>query len=169
MYNFVTSSVWTSCGTWLWPLRDGQNSTGWWLKCPCLIPISISCMSPAPEGTCTVSQNMPPRLTVSMALGRCSSDFKCTVKSLLQLHLHYQLIPWLQWIGQRQLQNEAGNIQVFGSGATYTRGLIVIWTLNISSFQLWIIFSFTRWHYSKWQIKSLHITEFKQLKNYKFM
>ena len=25
---------WTSCGTWLWPLRDGQNSTGWWLQMP---------------------------------------------------------------------------------------------------------------------------------------
>ena len=24
----------TSCGTWLWALFDGQNSTGWWLRCP---------------------------------------------------------------------------------------------------------------------------------------
>ena len=30
---------WISCGTWLKSLRDGQNSTGWWLKCPCLISI----------------------------------------------------------------------------------------------------------------------------------
>ena len=62
IYNVVTSSVclrhnytfhcgltavigekihqWTSCGTWLWSLRDGQNSAGWWLKCPYLNSIS---------------------------------------------------------------------------------------------------------------------------------
>ena len=87
-YNLVTSSVclrhnytfhcgltavigekihqWTSCGTWLWPLRDGLNSTGWWHKCPCLIAISFSSMSPALDGNCTVSQNVPSGLTVSI-------------------------------------------------------------------------------------------------------
>ena len=29
---------------------------------------------------------------------------------LLQLHLHSQLNTWLQWIGQRQLQDESRNI-----------------------------------------------------------
>ena len=32
---------WTSCGTCMiiWPLGNGLNSPGWWLKCPCLIAI----------------------------------------------------------------------------------------------------------------------------------
>ena len=32
--------------------------------------------------------------------------------ALLQLHLHSQLNTWLQWIGQRQLQNEMRSISV---------------------------------------------------------
>ena len=37
--NGEKTHQWTSCGTWLWALSDGQNSAGWWLKCPCLISI----------------------------------------------------------------------------------------------------------------------------------
>ena len=40
--------------------------------------------------------------------------------------LHSQLNTWLQWIGQRQLQNEMRDISTFGFGMTYTRGLKVL-------------------------------------------
>ena len=32
----------------------------------------------------------------------------------------------LQWIGQRQLQDETRNIKVWGFGATYIRGLMIL-------------------------------------------
>ena len=48
------------------------------------------------------------------------------LSALLQLHLQYGLNTWLQWLGQRQLQDEARNISVLGFGATYIRDLTVI-------------------------------------------
>ena len=42
----------------------------------------------------------------------------------LQPHLNSRLNTWLQWIGQRQLQDEMGNIQVLVFGVPYIRGLI---------------------------------------------
>ena len=45
------------------------------------------------------------------------------------LHLHSQLIIWLQWIGQRQLQDETRNIYVLGLGASYIRELTVMLTV----------------------------------------
>ena len=48
------------------------------------------------------------------------------LSALLQLHLHSQLDTWLQWIGQRPLQEWTRNIQVLGFGATYTRGFMVL-------------------------------------------
>ena len=50
---------------------------------------------------------------------------------LLQLHLHSQLNTWFQWIGQRQLQDRTGNIEVFGFGVTYIRGLTVVFIHNL--------------------------------------
>ena len=44
---------------------------------------------------------------------------------LLQLHLHSLLNTWLHWIGQRQLQDEMRNIEVWGFGATCIGGLTV--------------------------------------------
>ena len=43
----------------------------------------------------------------------------------LQLHLHSRLNTWLQWIGQRQLEDEMRNIEVLEVGVTYIRGLTV--------------------------------------------
>ena len=43
---------------------------------------------------------------------------------ILQPHLNSRLNTWLQWIGQRQLQDEMGNIQVLVFGVPYIRGLI---------------------------------------------
>ena len=40
---------------------------------------------------------------------------------LLQLHLHSRLDAWFHWIGQRQLQDESRNIQVWGFGVSYIR------------------------------------------------
>ena len=48
------------------------------------------------------------------------------LSALLQLHLHSQLNTWLQWIGQRQLQDETRSIYVLGLGASYIRELTVI-------------------------------------------
>ena len=45
--------------------------------------------------------------------------------ALLQLHLHSQLNTWLQWFGQRQLQDETRNFQVLELGVAYIRGLTV--------------------------------------------
>ena len=47
------------------------------------------------------------------------------LSALLQLHLHSQLSTWLQWIGQRQLQDETRNIWGGGLGASYIRYLTV--------------------------------------------
>ena len=43
------------------------------------------------------------------------------MSALLKLHLHSQLNTWLQWIKQRQLQDETRNIYVWGLGASYIR------------------------------------------------
>ena len=43
---------------------------------------------------------------------------------LLQLHLHARLNTWLQWIGQRQLQEEMRNFEGLGFSVTYIRGLM---------------------------------------------
>ena len=48
------------------------------------------------------------------------------LSALLQLHLHSQLNTWLQWIEQRQLQEDTRNIKTLGFGATYTRGFTVV-------------------------------------------
>ena len=48
------------------------------------------------------------------------------LSALLQLHLHSQLNTWLQWIKQRQLQDETRNIYVWGLGASYIRELTVV-------------------------------------------
>ena len=40
--------------------------------------------------------------------------------------LHSQLNTWLQWIGQKQLQDETGNVYVLGLGAAYIRELTVM-------------------------------------------
>ena len=47
------------------------------------------------------------------------------LSALLQLHFHFRLNAWLQWTGQRQLQGGTRNIEVFGFGVLYTRGLVV--------------------------------------------
>ena len=47
------------------------------------------------------------------------------LSALLQLHLHSGLNTWLQWIGQRELQNERRNIWVWGFRAPYVRDLMV--------------------------------------------
>ena len=44
---------------------------------------------------------------------------------LLQPHLHSRLNIWLQWIGQRQLQDETRNLYVLGFGAPFIRYLTV--------------------------------------------
>ena len=37
--------------------------------------------------------------------------------ALLQLHLHSRLDAWLQWIGEKQLQDKTTNILVLGFAA----------------------------------------------------
>ena len=44
----------------------------------------------------------------------------------LQLHHHSRLNTWLQWIGQKRLQDEMRHIYVLGFGAPYIRGLTVL-------------------------------------------
>ena len=53
------------------------------------------------------------------------------LSALLQLHLHSQLNTWLQWIGQRQLQDETRNTYVWRwLGASYIRELTVYFILQ---------------------------------------
>ena len=47
------------------------------------------------------------------------------MSALLQLHLHFPLNTWLQYIAQRQLQAETRNLYVLGFGATYIRDFTV--------------------------------------------
>ena len=51
------------------------------------------------------------------------------LSALLQLHLHSQFNTWLQWIGQRELQDETRTIYVLGLGASYIRELTVCYIL----------------------------------------
>ena len=53
------------------------------------------------------------------------SNIRCTLLENLQLHLHYGLNNWLQWIGQRQLQHETRINSVRRFGPTYIRDLMV--------------------------------------------
>ena len=58
------------------------------------------------------------------------------MSALLQLRLHSRLNTWLQWIGQKQLQDETRNIYVLVFGVSYIRGLAVSnfsGTVNVSS------------------------------------
>ena len=48
------------------------------------------------------------------------------LSAVLQLHLHFRLNTWLQWIGLRQLQDETRNIWVLGFDASYSRDLTVV-------------------------------------------
>ena len=47
------------------------------------------------------------------------------MSALLQLHLYSQLNTRLQWIEQRQLQDETWNTWVLGFGGTFSRGVTV--------------------------------------------
>ena len=47
------------------------------------------------------------------------------LSALLQLHIHSQLNTWLQWIGQRQLQDETRTIYVLELSGSYIRQLTV--------------------------------------------
>ena len=53
-----------------------------------------------------------------------------SLAALLQLHLHSQLNIWLQWIGQRQLQDDTRNITVSEFGVPYIRALTVYSMFN---------------------------------------
>ena len=53
---------------------------------------------------------------------------------LLQLHLYYPLTTWIKWIGQRHLQDEMRNTQVWEFGATYIRDFTVCHQHIISFF-----------------------------------
>ena len=68
---------------------------------------------------------------------RYCTTVKCIsirLSALLQLHLRFRLNTWLQWIGQRQLQDDTRNIKVLGIGAPYIRDLtvrIAAWAINL--------------------------------------
>ena len=49
-------------------------------------------------------------------------------KAMLQLHLHSWLKTWLEWIAQRQLQDETRDILVSGFGAPYIKDFMVVKT-----------------------------------------
>ena len=61
--------------------------------------------------------NVPSLMAVTVACIR----FWYLTSALLQLHIHSRLNTWLQWIGQRQLQDETGNILVLVFNSTYIR------------------------------------------------
>ena len=46
--------------------------------------------------------------------------------TLLQLHFHSRYNTWLQWIGQRQLQDQARDIYILWFGVSYITGLTVL-------------------------------------------
>ena len=54
-----------------------------------------------------------------------------------QLHLNSQLNTWLQWIDQRQLQDETRNIYVWRLGVAYIRDLRVLPIFHCSFILLW--------------------------------
>ena len=55
------------------------------------------------------------------------------LSALLQLHLHSRLNIWLQWIRQRQLQDEKRSIYVLWFGASYIRDFMVFTSYHLSS------------------------------------
>ena len=62
-----------------------------------------------------------------------------SLSTLLQLYLHSRLNTSLQWVGQGQLQDESGNIKVFGLGTSYIRGVTVVrgFGLNLKMALTW--------------------------------
>ena len=60
------------------------------------------------------------------------------LSALLQLHLHSQHNTWLQWIDQRQLQDETTITEVFGFGVSYIRDLTVV---SIGDRWTWMVLS----------------------------
>ena len=70
---------------------------------------------------CAAYRDMPPRLRlVCLEPGLRPID----MLALLQLHLHSRLKTGLQWIGQRQLQDETIHVLILGFGAAYTTGFM---------------------------------------------
>ena len=53
------------------------------------------------------------------------SDVVVHLSALLQLHLHFWLNTWLQWIGQRKLQDQTRDIWILRFGASYIRDFTV--------------------------------------------
>ena len=53
------------------------------------------------------------------------------LSTLLQLHLRSLLNAWLQWIGQRQLQDETRSIYFLLFGASYSRDIMVAGVLYV--------------------------------------
>ena len=58
-------------------------------------------------------------------------DLEHRLSALLQLHLQSRLNTWLQWIEQRQLQDEIRNIEVWGFSASYIRDCTVCTTRKL--------------------------------------
>ena len=54
------------------------------------------------------------------------------LSALLQLHLNFRLNIWLQWTGQRQLQDRTRIISVLGFVASYITDVMVCEIMNIS-------------------------------------
>ena len=60
------------------------------------------------------------------------------LSALLQLHFHARLDIWLQWVGQRQLQDDARIISLLTFGASYIRDLTVCFKENACMSQVMI-------------------------------
>ena len=70
-------------------------------------------------------------LIITWLISTPTKTWKWRLSALLQLH-HSRLNTWLQWIGQRQLQDDTRNIEGLGLGVHYISGLIIRYMWNNS-------------------------------------
>ena len=66
---------------------------------------------------------MTPNYEIELLITQMQLEHR--LSALLQLHLRSRLNTWLQWFGQRQLQDKTWIIQVLGLGVTYIRDFTV--------------------------------------------
>ena len=59
---------------------------------------------------------------------------------LLQLHLHYLLNTWLQWIGQRRLQDEIRKCKFWNVVQSYIRDFTVLTVYPIKCWWFWWLY-----------------------------
>ena len=131
-WYLLYSYVFVYCDSQLWPHASKMGNIGSWCKCCyCYYDSHFNCTHrQTPDISHTLVCNkivdhhrcnhaMVSRLFLQLSLpnplkpgvkSRMKMKLEHCLPALLRLHLHSRLNTWLQWIGQRQLQDETRNM-----------------------------------------------------------